>query len=136
MVPVVLFGLQAQRVKAHLLLERAERGDAERLCLSASEQRGSMRSRRDPNLDRDVANLTLGTPVGALLVHGDALADDRLLELVERELDGGPALLRAEQLLLGCALRCRRGVLLEDRPLDGLGCLLALELVLDLGGVV
>ena len=32
-------------------------------------------------------------PVGALLVHGDALADDRLLELVERELRGCAALL-------------------------------------------
>ena len=34
-------------------------------------------------------------PVGALLVDGDALADDRLLELVEGQLRRGAALLAA-----------------------------------------
>ena len=114
-VPVVLFRLQAERVEAHLLLERAQRGDAERLRLTAREQRRAVRARRDADFDRDVADLVLGAPVGALLVHGDALADDRLLELVERELDRGAALLGGEQLLLGGALRRRRRVLLEHR---------------------
>jgi hypothetical protein len=43
-----------------------------------------VRARRDADLDRDVADLVLGAAVRALLVDGDALADDRLLELVER----------------------------------------------------
>ena len=125
-----------ERVEAHLLLERAERGDAERLGLPAREQRRAVRARRDAHFDRDVADLVLGATVGALLVHGDALADDRLLELLERELHGGTALLGARELLLGGALRRRRGVLLEDRRLDRRGGVLALELVLDLGGRV
>ena len=93
MVPVVLFGLQAERVEAHLLLERAHRDDAQRLRLPAREQRRAVRARRDADLDRDVADLVLAAAVGALLVDGDALADDRLLELVERHLHGGAALL-------------------------------------------
>ena len=69
-------------------------------------------------------------------MHGDALADDRLLELLECELNGRAALLGARQHLLGGAFRRRGRVLLEDRSLDRLGGILALELVLDLGGLV
>ena len=127
---------QAERVEAHLLLERAQRDDAERLRLPAREQRRAVRARRDADFDRDVADLVLRAPVGALLVHGDALADDRLLELVERELRGRAALLGGRELLLGGALGRGRAVLLEDRRLDGLGGVLALELVLDLRGLV
>ena len=99
-VPVVLFGLQAERVQAHLLLERAHRDDAQRLRLAAREQRRAVRARRHADFDRDVADLVLRAPVGALLVHCDALADDRLLELVERQLGGRAALLGRHQLLL------------------------------------
>ena len=56
-VPVVLLGLEAERVEAHLLLERAERDDAERLRLAAREERRAVRARRDADLDRDVADL-------------------------------------------------------------------------------
>ncbi len=44
--------------------------------------------------------------------------------------------LALDELLLGGSLGGRRGVLLEDRRLDRLGGLLALELVLHLGGGV
>src|ERR1039458_9035628 len=95
-----------------------------------------MRARRHAHLDSDVANLVLGATVRALLVHRDSLADDRLLELVKRELDRGAALLGAEEPPLGRALRCRWGVLLEDRRLDRLGGVLTLKLVLHLRGLV
>src|SRR5207244_7306025 len=91
-VPVVLLGLGAQRVEAHLLLERAEGGDAEGLGLAAGEQRGAVRARGDADLDRDRADLPLATAVRALLVDGDALPDDLLLELVERRLRARPVL--------------------------------------------
>src|SRR6478672_3934087 len=83
-VPVELVGLETQRVQAHLLLQRAQRGDTERLRLATGEERRAVRARSDADLDRDVADLALAAPVGALLVDGDALADDRLLDLVER----------------------------------------------------
>ena len=130
MVPVVLFRLQAERVEAHLLLQRAHRHDAERLCLPTREQRRAVRARRDADLDRDVADLVLATAVGALLVDGDALADDRLLELVEGHLHRGALLLGGDELLLGGTLGRGRSVLLEDRGLDGLRRVLAVELVL------
>src|ERR1700719_2120295 len=91
-----------------------------------------MRAGQHADLDRDVAYLVLGTPVGALLVHGDALADDRLLELFEREQNRRAALLGALRLLPGGAFRRRRCERLERRRLDRLGGVLALELVLDL----
>ena len=99
-VPVVLFGLQPERVDAHLLLESAHRHYAERLGLSAREERRAVGARGHADFDRDVADLVLGPPVGALLVHGDALADDRLLELVEGHLHRGALLLGGNQLLL------------------------------------
>ena len=74
-----------------------------------------------------VADLVRAAAVGPLLVDGDPLADHVLLELVEREL-GGRALL-AVVLGLGVA-----GERLERLLLDLLGRVLALELVLDLGG--
>ena len=88
-----------------------------------------MRARRHAHLDRDLADLARRAPVGTLLVHGDALADDRALKLVEHHLRSGVAVGMA--LAVGIA-----GELLEHRRLDGLGGRLALELVLDLRGGV
>ncbi len=96
-------------------LSGAQRHDAQRLRLAAREQRRAVRARRDADLDRDVADLVLGAAVGALLVDGDALADDRLLELVERELDRRAALLGGLRFVLGGALGRCGSVLLEDR---------------------
>ena len=45
-VPVVLLGLEPEGVEAHLLLERAERGDARGLRLAAGEERGAVRARQ------------------------------------------------------------------------------------------
>src|SRR5207245_3833329 len=104
-VPEVLFRLQAERVEAHLLLERAERDDAQGLCLSAREQRRAVRARGDADLDRDVADLVRGAAVRAPLLHGDALADDRLLEHVKSELHRGAPLAGGLRLLLGRTLR-------------------------------
>src|SRR3954468_17034097 len=84
-VPVELLRLEPEGVEAHLLLQRAERGDGARLRLAAGEERGAVRARRDADLDRDRADLPLGAAVGTALVLGDALADDRLLETIERE---------------------------------------------------
>src|SRR5205814_755368 len=100
-------------------------GDRERLGLPAGEQRAAVRARQQAGLDRDRADLVLAAPVGALLVDGDALADDLLLEPVERELG-----LLAELRILGRVDRA--GVLLDDLLLDGLGGRLAVELVVDL----
>src|ERR1035441_5148716 len=75
-VPVVLFRFQPERVDAHLLLEGAHRDDAQRLGLPAREQRRAVGPGSDADLDQDVADLVLGAAVWALLVHGDALADD------------------------------------------------------------
>src|ERR1700722_15052414 len=95
-----------------------------------------MRARRDADFDRDVADLILATAVRALLVDGDALADDRLLELVESHLHRGALLLGGDELLLGGTLGRGRSVLLEDFSLDSLRRVLALELVLDLRRIV
>src|ERR1700682_2898169 len=135
-VPVVLFRLQGEGVDAHLRLERPQRGDAERLGLPAREQRRAVGAGSHADFDRDLADLVLAATVRSLLLHGDALADDRLLELVERELRRGTALLGGGQLALGGAVGSRRSILLEDRGLDGLRRVLALELVRDLGRLV
>ena len=79
-VPVELLRLEPEGVEPHLLLQRAERGDGQRLRLAAREERRAVRARRDADLDRDRADLALAAAVGALLLDGDALADDRLLE--------------------------------------------------------
>ncbi len=126
MVEVALGGLQPERVEPHLLARGAERDDAERLRLAAREQRRAVRARRDADLDRDRPDLLRAAAVGALLVDGDPLADQRLLELVERPLGGGAAL----GVVLGLGIA---GVLREHLLLDRLGGVLALELVLDLG---
>ncbi len=128
-VPVVLLRLQAERVEAHLLLQRAERNDAERLRLAAREKRRAVGPGRDADLDRDVANLVLATAVGTLLVHRDPLTDDRLLQLVEDELRR----LTLCRVVLGLGIA---GVALEHRGLDRFSRVLAGELVLDLRCVV
>ena len=76
-------------------------------------------------------DLVGGAAVGALLVDGDPLPDDVLLERVERQLDGGAALRRRPR----GPPRGRRKRL-ERLLLDPLGRVLALELVHHLGGVV
>src|SRR5438552_18945806 len=91
-----------------------------------------MGARANAHLDRDVADLVLRAPVRALLVNRDALADDRLLERLERELHGGVTLLGRLHLLLGRPLRGRGSVLLEHGRLHRQRRVLALELVLPL----
>src|SRR4051812_7317498 len=87
-VEVALGGLEPEVVQAHLLARGAERDDAERLRLATREQRRAVRARQRLDVDRDLADLTLGAAVRALLVDGDALADGVLLQRVERELRG------------------------------------------------
>ena len=128
-VPVELLRLEPEGVEAHLLLQRAQRGDGQRLRLAAREQPRAVRARGDADLDRDRADLALGAAVGTLLLLGDALADDRLLEPVEGELRALAVL--GVRVGLGVAR-----VLLEDGLLDGLRRVLAGELVLDLGRLV
>src|SRR4051794_24957732 len=128
-VPVELLRLEPEGVEAHLLLQRAEGGSREGLRLAAGEERRAVHAGGDADLDRDRADLLLAAAVGALLLDGDALADERLLETVERELRG--------LLALGVAVGVRvPGVVLEDGRLDRLRRVLALELVDDLRGVV
>ena len=128
-VEVALGRLQPERVEPHLLARGAERDDAQRLRLAAGEQRRAVRARRDADLDRDRTDLLGGAPVGTLLLDRDPLADHRLLELVEGALGVGAVL------GVGLGLGVAR-VLLDDLLLDRLGRVLALELVLDLGGGV
>src|SRR6476469_5220904 len=128
-VPVELLRLEPEGVEAHLLLQRAQRRDAERLRLATGEERRAVGARQQAGLDRDRADLLVGAAVRALLVDGDPLADRRLLEAVERKLR-----LLAE-LGVGVGLRVA-GVLRQDGLLDGLGGVLAVELVLDLRRLV
>src|SRR3954454_8249795 len=128
-VPVELLRLEPEGVEAHLLLQRAERGDGQRLRLAAREERGAVRARRDADLDRDRADLPLRAAVRADLPLRDPLADDRLLEAIERELRALAEL--GVRLGLGVA-----AVLLEHGLLDDLRGGLAGELVLDGGGLV
>ena len=81
---------------------------------------------RDAHLAGDLADLSRRAAVGTALVDGDPAPDDVLLELVEGELDGGPAL-RQRRFL---TFRSRVGG--DHDLLDRLGLCLALELVLDL----
>ena len=129
MVEVALGRLETEVVQAHLLARGAERDDAERLRLAAREQRGAVRARQRLDVDRDLADLTLGAAVRALLLDGDALADDPLLERVERQLRG----LAGLGVVVGVG---GAGVLLQHLGLDGLGRLLALQLVRDRGRLV
>ena len=69
-------------------------------------------------------------------MHGDALAYDRLLELVEHELRGRATRLGALLLLIAGAVSRGRGVALEHFLVDLLGGLLALELVVHLRGLL
>src|SRR5829696_6362234 len=130
-VEVVLRLLEPERVEAHLVTRRAERGDRVRLRLAAGEDRGAVRARAHAHLDPDVADLVRRAAVGALLVHGDALADRVLLELVERELDGRA--MRDSAFLVDLRGRAER---LEHLGLHALRGVLALQLVDHLGGLV
>src|SRR6202034_2602698 len=85
-VEVALGGLQPERVEPHLLTRGAKRGDRERLRLTAGEQRRAVCPRSDIALDRDRPDLIGAAAVGPLLGDRDPLADERLLELVERTL--------------------------------------------------
>src|ERR1700730_13554309 len=77
------------------------------------------------DFDRDVADLVLPTTVRALLLHRYALANYRLLEHLESELNRGAVLFGRAQLLLGGTLGCHRRILREDFRLHFLGGLLA-----------
>ena len=128
-VPVALGRLQPEAVDAHLLARGAQRGHRQRLRLAAGEDGRAVGARQHAGLDPDVADLVRAAAVRALLLDGDPLADDRLLELVEREL----------RVLAVLGVRVRRGiagVLLEDGLLDGLRGVLAGQLVLDRGRLV
>jgi hypothetical protein len=131
-VPVELGRLQPQRVQAHLLAHGAQGNHAEGLRLTAGEQGRAVRAWRHPGLDLDGADLVRAPTVGALLVHRDALADDRLLQLVERHLRRVAACL----VLLAGLVGVLGPVLLEHLALDGPARLLAVQLVLHLGGLV
>ncbi len=123
-VEVALGGLETERVQAHLLTRGAERDAAQRLRLTACEQRRAVRARCDGDLDVDRTDLLRAAAVGADLLNRDALADQRLLELV------GSPLSLGELFAIVLGLRVA-GVLLDDRGLDGFGLVLAVELVLD-----
>ena len=84
-----------------------------------------MSARSDPDLDADRTDLVLAAAVGTLLMAGDALTHELLLDLVERALSVG--LGRGIAVGLGVA-----GVLGEDGLLDRLGRVLTLDLVDDL----
>src|SRR6202035_3548748 len=100
------------------------RDDAQRLRLAAREERRAVRAWRHSDLDRDVADLVSGATVGALLLPRDALADDRLLELVERHLCRRAAL----EMVLALGVPA---ILREHLGFDGRRRVLALELVRD-----
>ena len=80
----------------------------EDLGLAAGEQRRAVRARRDVDLGLDRADLVRGAAVGALLVDGDALADDVLLELGEGGLDLGRPLAVGLLVVAGRARTARR----------------------------
>ena len=82
-VPEPLGLLEAEVVDLHVHAGRAERDAGEDLRLAAREQRRAVDARRDVDLGLDRPDLVLGAAVGALLVDGDPLADDVLLELGE-----------------------------------------------------
>src|ERR1039458_3786123 len=126
-VEVSLGGFQPQRVQPHLLTCGAQRHDAEGLRLTAREHRRAVGAGSDADLDRDRPDLLRAAAVGTLLVDRDALADQRLLQLVERALR--IASVFREGLRLGIAR-----VMGEHLLLHRLAGILALELVLDLGG--
>src|SRR5215208_748173 len=128
-VEVALGRLEAEVVQAHLLARGAQRGHGEGLRLAAREDGGAVGAGQHAGLDPDLADLVGAAAVRALLLHGDALADDRLLELVERELR--PLAELGVRVGLGIAR-----VLHQDGLLDGLGGVLAGELVLDRGRLV
>src|SRR5204863_983818 len=91
-VEVALGGLEAEVVQAHLLARGAEGGDAQDLRLAALEQAGAVGARQDAGLDLERTDLLRRAAVRALLVDGDALAHDPLLERVEGELRAGAVL--------------------------------------------
>ena len=124
---VALGRLEAERVEPHLLTRSSQRNDAERLSLPAREQRRPVGPRGDADVDRDRPDLLGAAAVRALLLERDPLADQGLLELVESPLRRRP--------ILGVGRRLGvTPVLDDDLLLHRLGCLLALELVLHLGG--
>ena len=79
--------LEGEVVDPLTLLHRPEREQRHDLRLPAREERGAVRARADLHLGRDVADLLLGAPVGTTLVDRDLLADEVLVDRVERALD-------------------------------------------------
>ena len=89
---IALGRFESKRVEALLLAARAEGDNAEDLGLAACEKTRPMRAGRDADLAGDLADLGRRAAVGPALVDRDPAPDDVLLELVEGELDRGPAL--------------------------------------------
>src|SRR4029453_5989315 len=67
-VEVVLALLEPERVETHLVPGGAQRSHRKGLRLATGEDRGPVSSRRDADLDPDIADLLRGAPVGPLLV--------------------------------------------------------------------
>src|ERR1700730_9541308 len=95
-----------------------------------------MGARCHADFDRDVADLVLPTTVRALLLHRYALANYRLLEHLESELNRGAALFGRAQLLLRGTLGRHRRILREDFPLPFAGGLRGVEVVLHRSGSI
>ena len=76
-----------KRVDILLVLAGAERGDHQRLGLAAGEQRRAMGARQHRSLAHDRPHGDEIAPVDALAGIEDAVADDVLLEMLERFAD-------------------------------------------------
>ncbi len=87
MVHVAAVLLEGEVVDPLPLLHRPEREQRHDLRLPAREERGAVRARADLHLGRDVADLLLGASVRTTLVDRDLLADEVLVDRVERALD-------------------------------------------------
>src|SRR5262245_35138076 len=79
--------LEGEVVDPLTFLHRSEREQGHDLRLAAGEERGAVRARAHLHLGRDRADLLLGAPVRTPLVDGDLLADEVLVDRVERALD-------------------------------------------------
>ena len=114
MVDVALLVLDAEAVDALELAGAAQREQAHGLRLAASEECAAVRARDDADLAADLSDLVGAATVGPALLHGDAVADDVLLELGEGALhvrDAVDARVVVEQRLDGLELDGGRRVL-------------------------
>ena len=129
-VPEPFRGRQAERVEAHVHARRAQGDVGEDLGLTAGEERRAVHARGDVDLALDRPDLVLSAAVGALLLDGDPLPDDFLLQLRE----GRRHLSAARR--VGASVLARGGVLVDDLLLHALAGSLPIELALNGCGVV